>query len=237
MIYFIQEVGLLRNRVKIGFTDDLKSRLGGIRGDSPSPVKVLLVLSGDRKTEAIYHEYFARYRLHREWFKFGRKLRLFIRANRNLSFVPCEKQEGIKPTAEPEAEGDSILDLKVEPEPNEPGEDEQTIIDAVDHVRNEAGKIVFSRVTSRLGWTATGPNNQRIKTVLDKWNVEPEPEPEPEPNEEELAVIEAFVTIKNSPKFSWRKATKLAYGPGKFGDGPNEKMRGTLDKFGIDYSQ
>ena len=179
MIYFIQEVGLLRNRVKIGFTDDLKSRLGGIRGDSPSPVKVLLVLSGDRKTEAIYHEYFARYRLHREWFKFGRKLRLFIRANRNLSFVPCEKQEGIKPTAEPEAEGDSILDLKVEPAP----------------------------------------------------------EPAPGPDEDELSAIVAFVTIKNSPKFSWRKATKLAYGPGKFGDGPNEKMRGTLDKFGIDYSQ
>ena len=72
-------------------------------------------------------------------------------------------------------------------------------------------------------------------SILDL-KVEPEPEPEPEPNEEELSAIEAFVTIKNSPKFSWRKATKLAYGPGKFGDGPNEKLRGTLDKFGIDYS-
>lgn len=61
-------------------------------------------------------------------------------------------------------------------------------------------------------------------------------EPEAEPTDDEQAIIEAFMSTIESGKFSWRKATKLAYGPGKFGEGPNEKMRGTLDKFGIDYS-
>lgn len=34
MIYFIQETGLFRNRVKIGFTDNIKDRLAGLRSGS-----------------------------------------------------------------------------------------------------------------------------------------------------------------------------------------------------------
>lgn len=61
-------------------------------------------------------------------------------------------------------------------------------------------------------------------------------EPEQEPTDDEQTIIEAFLSVKEGGGFSWRKATKLAYGEGKFGEGPNEKMRVTLDKFGIDYS-
>jgi hypothetical protein len=45
------------------------------------------------------------------------------------------------------------------------------IIEAVKQVELERGKIVWSDVTTLLGWTATGPNNQRIKAILDKWQI------------------------------------------------------------------
>lgn len=64
----------------------------------------------------------------------------------------------------------TILDLDVEPNP-EPSDDERTIIAAVKQVEQDCGKIIWSRVTERLEWTATGPNNRRIKDVLDKWNI------------------------------------------------------------------
>ena len=76
---------------------------------------------------------------------------------------------------EPEAEGDSILDLKVEPESNQPGgpsEGDQAVIDAVEHVRREAGKVVFSRVTTQMGWVTSGANNVRIKAILDEWGID-----------------------------------------------------------------
>ena len=76
------------------------------------------------------------------------------------------------PEPEPEVENDSILDLKVETESNEPSEDEQTIIDAVEQVRRDVGKVVFSRVTTRLGWVTSGANNARIKAVLDEWGID-----------------------------------------------------------------
>ena len=86
MIYFIQETGLFRNRVKIGLTSNLKDRLSALRGTSPSRLKVLLTLPGDVQAETDYHERFTKYRLHGEWFKFGLHLRLFIWRNQfNLS--------------------------------------------------------------------------------------------------------------------------------------------------------
>lgn len=87
MIYFIQETGLLRNRVKIGFTDNIKDRLAGLRGASPSALNLILTLPGDTKTELVYHERFAKYRLHREWFRYGLRLRLFIWINQFKSEV------------------------------------------------------------------------------------------------------------------------------------------------------
>jgi hypothetical protein len=58
-----------------------------------------------------------------------------------------------------------------EPKPAGPSNEEATIIEAVKQVELDHGRIIWSQVTSRLGWTATGPNNQRIKAILDKWQI------------------------------------------------------------------
>lgn len=78
------------------------------------------------------------------------------------------------------------------------------------------------------------PSNVEDNSIFD---LDIEPKPEPEPNDEEVAIIEAFITIKNGPKFSWTKATKLAFGPGKFGTNYTAKLCRILDKFNVDYSQ
>lgn len=176
MIYFVQEKGLFRSRVKIGFTDNIKNRLSGLRVGSPSVLKLVLLLPGTTQDEAGYHERFASYRLHGEWFSYGLKLRLFVWAN----------QFGTK-QVNPEIETNSELEPKLEPE---------------------------------------------MEPVI-----EPNREPEPiTPTDDEIRTIAAFVSVRDSGKFSWRKATKKAY-DGRFGEGPNKNLRATLDKFGIDYSE
>ncbi len=100
----------------------------------------------------------------------------------------------------------------------------------------------------RMYYTADGAEGERSKTHKYLALAPPPPaedesilgldvEPEPEPDEDELSAIEAFVTIKNAPKFSWTKATKLAFGPGKFGANYTAKLCRILDKFDVDYSQ
>lgn len=122
MIYFIQETGLFRNRVKIGLTDNLKKRLGQLRSGSPSTLRLLLVLPGDTQEEAYYHERFAQYRIHGEWFKYGLKLQLFIWVNQAKLIPlssditqdpiettdPVETTDLIKTTKEIEIEIDKI---------------------------------------------------------------------------------------------------------------------------------
>lgn len=91
------------------------------------------------------------------------------------------------------------------------------------------GQNVQSPPTVTTGETDTAP-----LTFI----VSPDPDPDPgAPTPSEMAAIEAFVNVRDSGKFSWRKATQAAYGSGKFGDGPNQNLRATLDKFGIDYSE
>jgi len=52
-----------------------------------------------------------------------------------------------------------------------PDADETRIIDAVEQVRTAHGKVVFAKVTTALGWVTSGSNNQRIKAVLNKWEI------------------------------------------------------------------
>lgn len=111
MIYFVQEVGLFRNRVKIGFTNDIKRRLDQLRVTSPSELKVLLTLPGDMQTEAAYHERFSKYRLHGEWFKFGPKLRLFIWSNFG-ALSPHENDETEAESHEPQSPEKIQLEIK-----------------------------------------------------------------------------------------------------------------------------
>lgn len=63
-------------------------------------------------------------------------------------------------------------------------------------------------------------------------------EPEPDmPNEDELKAIEAYISVRDSGQFSWRKATKLAFGPDKFGSTYNEKLKSILNKWDVSYSE
>jgi hypothetical protein len=107
---------------------------------------------------------------------------------------------------------------------------------------NHPGPFTIARPTSKVkilslptpGETA---KNKPESIAVSNWpKAKPDLDPDA-PTSDEMAAIEAFVSVRDSGKFSWRKATQAAYGPGKFGDGPNQNLRATLDKFGIDYSE
>ncbi|KKN57488.1 hypothetical protein LCGC14_0562000 [marine sediment metagenome] len=78
-----------------------------------------------------------------------------------------EKYLVLEPAPEPEVTIDELAFIEAEPT-----DKEQEIIDAAQSSRNAKGKIVMMRVTGLLGWSATGPNNERIKAVLDKWDID-----------------------------------------------------------------
>lgn len=65
VVYFI---GGEDGPVKIGFTNELPSRLRSLQNSSPVPVRLLAAVHGDRTREAEYHRKFAADRLHGEWF-------------------------------------------------------------------------------------------------------------------------------------------------------------------------
>lgn len=56
------------NLVKIGFSDDLRKRVGGIVSTVPVPVEFVGHMPGDREVEAHLHERFAAHRFSGEWF-------------------------------------------------------------------------------------------------------------------------------------------------------------------------
>lgn len=68
MVYFIQ--GELTRLVKIGKTGNRNalSRLGAMQGGSPDKLILLGTIPGHHAEEQWLHEYFSKYRAHREWF-------------------------------------------------------------------------------------------------------------------------------------------------------------------------
>jgi len=66
MIYFVTARDL--NRVKIGYTDSLHSRIAKMRTDSPTPLVVERVCRGDITMERSLHDQFKAHRLAGEWF-------------------------------------------------------------------------------------------------------------------------------------------------------------------------
>lgn len=64
---------------------------------------------------------------------------------------------------------------------------------------------------------------------------ETKPEQAKPSNDEEKAII-AFVTVRDSGKFSMNKVIKLAFGENKTGVFYHDKLKKILDKFNIDYS-
>jgi len=67
-VYFIRPVGQ-SGPVKIGFTDDLASRLRKLASDTPFPVEVAAECDGDETTERRFHALFYDLRSHGEWFR------------------------------------------------------------------------------------------------------------------------------------------------------------------------
>lgn len=74
VVYFIESDG----KVKIGFTGDLKSRMGAIATTSPSPITLLGSIPGTMKDEKELHKRLEHYRCHGEWFKLTFELREHI---------------------------------------------------------------------------------------------------------------------------------------------------------------
>lgn len=97
MIYFIQENEPDRHRVKIGYTskDDVGQRLRELQTASPTPLRVLGVMEGERAREAIIHSLFSGLRLVGEWFEptvlmydFVREFGEFMIANTDRLTIP-----------------------------------------------------------------------------------------------------------------------------------------------------
>ena len=76
VVYFVEAVGL--DKVKIGTTTRIKSRLAAMQTGSPVRLELLGHLDGSTVTEADMHRRFEHLRLHGEWFLATTELRAFI---------------------------------------------------------------------------------------------------------------------------------------------------------------
>ncbi len=64
-----------RGPVKIGYSDDVPSRLMKMQADNHARLTVLRVLEGGLAEEAMLHARFTGSRLHGEWFRFSKVMR------------------------------------------------------------------------------------------------------------------------------------------------------------------
>jgi hypothetical protein len=85
LVYFLEAVGL--DRVKIGWTNKLKRRLGGLQTASPVRLKLLAALPGSRKDEVAFHRKYKAFRLHGEWFQLTKRLRLDVANLREMDRI------------------------------------------------------------------------------------------------------------------------------------------------------
>jgi hypothetical protein len=67
------------NLVKIGITNNIERRMGGLATQSPVPVKLLGHIEGGRAMESHLHARFAKIRHHGEWFQATPRLLKFVR--------------------------------------------------------------------------------------------------------------------------------------------------------------
>lgn len=77
-IYFIRGGDL----IKIGKTNNLRSRLSGLQNGSSHPLEILLVLADTGALEKVLHRRFAKARAHGEWFRAEPKLLAYIERER-----------------------------------------------------------------------------------------------------------------------------------------------------------
>src|SRR6516164_4078853 len=67
VIYFIQST--MTRHIKIGYAKNPKKRLSGLQTSNADQLKLLGQVNGEMDDEAAFHEEFAKFRLHGEWFK------------------------------------------------------------------------------------------------------------------------------------------------------------------------
>ena len=82
MVYLA--VSKKRQRVKIGFTDNLAERMSTLRREEAEDLKVELELVGDRKVEGELHMLFVSHRREGEWFVLDSEVQDFISAGGEL---------------------------------------------------------------------------------------------------------------------------------------------------------
>lgn len=76
-IYFVRRVGTL-GPVKIGFTNDLSSRLATLNTATPEKMEVLCTVPGGPELEGYLHSAFSSSRINGEWFELGDDLQRMI---------------------------------------------------------------------------------------------------------------------------------------------------------------
>lgn len=75
-VYFILASEV--NRVKIGFSDNIRGRLSGIQSGSPCKLYLIGVAEGSKLLEQVLHEKFEPFRFHGEWFKYSDSIQDFL---------------------------------------------------------------------------------------------------------------------------------------------------------------
>lgn len=76
LVYFMEAIG--SNRIKIGITDSLHSRLTLVKTYSPFPVVIIGCMYGYRELEDEIHHKFRHIRKNGEWFEGTQELRNYI---------------------------------------------------------------------------------------------------------------------------------------------------------------
>lgn len=78
-VYFVA----CREFIKIGWSENWRSRLANMQTSNPDPIKVLLVLAQPKSFETELHDRFAAHAHRGEWFKDHPEIRAFIKARKD----------------------------------------------------------------------------------------------------------------------------------------------------------
>jgi len=81
LIYFVQDKSTRKRLIKIGYTQNMDSRITGLQTGAAESLVVLGVMDGDRKEEKRLHSQFKPFRVAGEWFSPDASLLAFIKAN------------------------------------------------------------------------------------------------------------------------------------------------------------
>ena len=78
MIYFIGNL----EKIKIGHSSKIKSRISTIRVSCPFEAELLLLLEGGKEVEKMLHSKFNEYKIRGEWFNMSIDIKNFIQENK-----------------------------------------------------------------------------------------------------------------------------------------------------------